>query len=73
MAAGGLDTALGLADPRGAVPGRLTVTGGSFWKQTVAADSAAVEPAGRLRTICHVQAGRWLGEGSSFYGASALR
>src|SRR5947207_15038784 len=27
VAAGGLDTALGLAGPRGAVPGRLTVTG----------------------------------------------
>ena len=73
VAAGGLDTALGLADPRGAVPGRLTVTGGSFWKQTVAADSAAVEPAGRLRTICHVQPGQWLVEGISFYAGSALR
>jgi autoinducer 2 (AI-2) kinase len=73
VAAGGLDTALGLAGPRGAVPGRLTVTGGSFWKQTVAADSAAVEPAGRLRTICHVQPGQWLVEGISFYAGSALR
>jgi autoinducer 2 (AI-2) kinase len=61
------------AGPRGAVPGRLTVTGGSFWKQTVAANSAAVEPAGRLRTICHVQPGRWLVEGISFYAGSALR
>jgi autoinducer 2 (AI-2) kinase len=73
VAAGGLDSALGLAGPRGAVPGRLTVTGGSFWKQTVAADSAAVEPAGRLRTICHVQPGQWLVEGISFYAGSALR
>ena len=73
VAAGGLDTALGLADPRGAVPGRLTVTGGSFWKQTVTADSAVVEPAGRLRTICHVQPGQWLVEGISFYAGSALR
>jgi len=73
VAAGGLDTALGLAGPRGAVPGRLTVSGGSFWKQTVTADSAAVEPAGRLRTICHVQPGQWLVEGISFYAGSALR
>jgi autoinducer-2 kinase len=73
VAAGGLDTALGLAGPRGAVPGRLTVTGGSFWKQTVAANSATVEPAGRLRTICHVQPGQWLVEGISFYAGSALR
>ena len=73
VTAGGLDTALGLADPRRAVPGRLTVTGGSFWKQTVAATAAAVEPAGRLRTICHVQPGQWLVEGISFYAGSALR
>jgi autoinducer 2 (AI-2) kinase len=73
VAAGGLDTALGLADPRGAVPGRLTVTGGSFWKQTVVATSAAAEPAGRLRTICHARPGQWLVEGISFYAGSALR
>ena len=73
VAAGGLDTALGLADLRGAVPGHLTITGGSFWKQTVTADSAAVEPSGRLRTICHVQPGQWLVEGISFYAGSALR
>ena len=42
-------------------------------KQTVAADSAAVKPAGRLRTICHVQPGQWLVEGISFYAGSALR
>ena len=73
VVAGGLDTALGLTGPRPAAPGRLTVTGGSFWKQTVVAPAPAVEPAGRLRTICHVWPGQWLVEGISFYAGFALR
>jgi autoinducer 2 (AI-2) kinase len=73
VVAGGLDTALGLAGPRPAVPGQLTVTGGSFWKQTVVTPAPAVEPAGRLRTICHVRPGQWLVEGIGFYAGSALR
>jgi len=32
-----------------------------------------VEPAGRLRTICHVLPGQWLVEGISFYAGFALR
>ena len=73
VVAGGLDTALGLAGPRAGVPGRLTVTGGSFWKQTVVAPAPAVEPAGRLRTICHVRPGQWLVEGIGFYAGLAFR
>ncbi len=73
VVAGGLDTALGLAGPGQAVPGRLTVTGGSFWKQTVVAPAPVVEPAGRLRSICHVRPGQWLVEGISWYAGFALR
>ena len=73
VVAGGLDTALGLTGLRPAAPGRLTVTGGSFWKQTVVAPTPAVEPGGRLRTICHVWPGQWLVEGISFYAGFALR
>jgi autoinducer-2 kinase len=73
VVAGGLDTALGLTGLRPAAPGRFTVTGGSFWKQTVVAPAPAVEPAGRLRTICHVWPGQWLVEGISFYAGFALR
>jgi len=73
VVAGGLDTALGLAGPGPAGPGRLTVTGGSFWKQTVVAAVPVVEPAGRLRTICHVRPGQWLVEGISWYAGFALR
>jgi autoinducer-2 kinase len=72
VVAGGLDTALGLAAAR-RPPGQLTVTGGSFWKHTVLAGSAAVEPGGRLRTICHVHPGQWLIEGIGFYAGFALR
>ena len=74
---GGVDTALALAGSRldsgRYARGRLAVTGGSFWKQTVVATAAAVEPAGRLRTICHVLPGQWLVEGIGFYAGYALR
>ena len=73
VVAGGLDTALGVAGPGQPVPGRLTVTGGSFWKQTVVAPARVVEPAGRLHTICHVRPGQWLVEGISWYAGFALR
>jgi autoinducer 2 (AI-2) kinase len=73
VVAGGLDTALGLAGPGPAEAGRLTVTGGSFWKQTVVAGAPVVEPGGRLRTICHVRPGQWLVEGIGFYAGFALR
>jgi autoinducer-2 kinase len=72
VVAGGLDTALGLAAAQ-RPPGQLTVTGGSFWKHTVLAGSATVEPGGRLRTICHVHPGQWLVEGIGFYAGFALR
>ena len=73
VVAGGLDTALGLAGPEPADAGRLTVTGGSFWKQTVLATAPVVEPDGQLRTICHVRPGEWLVEGIGFYAGFALR
>ena len=60
VVAGGLDTALGLTGPRPAVPGRLTVTGGSFWKQTVVASAPAVEPAaGCARSAMSGPASGW--------------
>lgn len=70
---GGVDTALGLVGSQRYGPGRLAVTGGSFWKQTVVATAAVVEPAGRLRTICHVLPRQWLVEGIGFYAGFALR
>ena len=37
------------------------------------APAPVVEPAGRLRTICHVRPGQWLVEGISWYAGFALR
>src|SRR5262245_12157276 len=65
---GGVDTALALAGSRldsgRYARGRLAVTGGSFWKQTVVATAAAVRPAasGRSATCCR---------GSGWWRASA--
>jgi autoinducer-2 kinase len=74
---GGLDTAVAIAgsrlDPHWPARGRLAITGGSFWKHTMVAAVAAAEPAGRLRTICHVLPGQWLVEGIGFYAGFALR
>jgi len=74
---GGLDTALALAgsrlDPHWPARGRLAITGGSFWKHTMVAAAAVTEPAGRLRTICHILPGQWLVEGIGFYAGFALR
>jgi autoinducer-2 kinase len=74
---GGVDTALVLAgahpDLQPPARDRLTITGGSFWKQTLVTTAAAVEPEGRLRTICHVFPGQWLVEGIGFYAGFALR
>lgn len=70
---GGADTALGLVGAQRYEPGLLTVTGGSFWKQTMVATAAVAEPAGRLRTICHVLPRQWLVEGIGCYAGFALR
>lgn len=74
---GGLDTAVAIAgsrlDPHWPARGRLAITGGSFWKHTMVAAAAVTEPAGRLRTICHVLPGQWLVEGIGFYAGFALR
>src|SRR5262249_56203933 len=46
---------------------------GSFGKPRVVAAAAVIEPAGRLRTICHILPGQWLVEGIGFYAGLALR
>jgi autoinducer 2 (AI-2) kinase len=72
---GWLDTAVAIAgsrlDPHWPAHGRLAITGGSFWKHTMVAAAAVTEPAGRLRTICHVLPGQWLVEGIGFYAGFA--
>jgi autoinducer 2 (AI-2) kinase len=76
---GGADTALGLVGLQRLAGlqrhghDQLTVTGGSFWKQTAVAPAAVVEPAGRLRTTCHVLPRQWLVEGVGCQAGLALR
>ena len=72
VVAGGLDTALGLAGPRPAVPGPAH----GHRRELLEADGGGARArrgAGRLRTICHIRPGQWLVEGIGFYAGFALR
>jgi autoinducer-2 kinase len=73
VVAGGADTALALIGTGRGRPHALSVTGGSFWKQSVVVEEALVEPDGRLRTTCHVLPSAWLVEGIAFSAGLALR
>jgi autoinducer 2 (AI-2) kinase len=70
---GGADTQLGLVGIGIADPGRVTVVGGTFWQQTVVLDRPAIDPGGRLRTLCHAADGRWMMEGIGFYSGLVMR
>ena len=54
-------------------PGRFTVVGGSFWQHTVLLDEPLIDPAGRLRTLCHTSPGQWMMEGIGFYSGLTMR
>ncbi len=73
VVAGGLDTALGLTGPRPADPAGSRSPAGASGSRPWWRPRPAVDPAGRLRTICHVWPGQWLVEGISFYAGFALR
>ena len=70
---GGADTQLGLVGIGVVDPGRFTVVGGSFWQQTVVLDEPSIDPHGRLRTLCHAAADRWMMEGIGFYSGLTMR
>ena len=67
VAVGGADTQLSLLGIGVTQPGRLTVVGGSFWQCTVVLDRPLIDPAGRLRTLCHTDGERWMMEGIGFW------
>lgn len=69
---GGADTQLGLLGA-GVRAGEFTVLAGTFWQNTVILDSPLVDPAVRLRTLCHVTPGEWMLEGIGFYCGMAMR
>jgi len=70
---GGADTQLALAALGVHRPGRFTIVGGSFWQQTLVADEPLIDPAGRLRTLCHTVPERWMVEGIGFYSGMVMR
>jgi autoinducer-2 kinase len=70
---GGADTQLGLVGIGITEPGRMTIVGGSFWQTTVLTDRPAIDPGGRLRTLCHTEAGLWMTEGIGFYSGLVAR
>jgi len=73
VVAGGADTQLGLLGLGITSPGRVTVLGGTFWQTTLLLDEPTVDPAGRLRTLCHVGAERWMIEGIGFWCGLTMR
>lgn len=70
---GGADTQLGLVGIGVVEPGRCTVVGGSFWQHTAVLDKPLIDPAARLRTLCHAVPGTWMIEGIGFYSGLTMR
>jgi autoinducer-2 kinase len=70
---GGADTQLSLLGIGVTEPGRLTVVGGSFWQCTAVLDEPLIDPAARLRTLCHTVPDRWMMEGIGFYSGIVMR
>lgn len=70
---GGADTQLALLGLGITQPGSFTVVGGSFWQHTVVLAEPLIDPAGRLRTLCHTVPGRWMVEGIGFYCGIVMR
>ena len=70
---GGADTQLGLVGIGVVQPRRFTIVGGSFWQQTMVLDQPLIDPAGRLRTLCHAAPDQWMIEGIGFYSGLAMR
>jgi autoinducer 2 (AI-2) kinase len=73
VVAGGADTQLGLLGIGVRTPGRTTVVGGSFWQHTMLFSEPMIDPAARLRTLCHTVAGQWMVEGIGFYSGLTMR
>ena len=46
---------------------------GTFWQNTILLDRPLIDPATRLRTLCHVLPGQWMLEGIGFYCGMSMR
>ncbi len=72
VVAGGADTQLGLLGA-GVRAAEFTVLAGTFWQNTMLVREPLIDPAIRLRTLCHVMPGEWMLEGIGFYCGMAMR
>jgi autoinducer-2 kinase len=72
VVAGGADTQLGLLGA-GARPNEYTVVAGTFWQNTILLYRPVIDPATRLRTLCHMIPGQWMLEGIGFYCGMSMR
>ncbi|HET6216672.1 MAG TPA: autoinducer-2 kinase [Acidobacteriaceae bacterium] len=66
VVSGGADTQLALLGIGNIEPGQWALVGGTFWQTTVISDRPLIDPEFRPRTLCHVNAGRWMTEGITF-------
>lgn len=69
---GGADTQLALHGIA-ARPGRPTIVAGTFWQTTAVVTEPVIDPARRLRTLCHVSPDTWMVEGIGFLSGLAMR
>jgi autoinducer 2 (AI-2) kinase len=51
----------------------MTLLGGSFWQLTLVTDEPLIDPAARVRTLCHALPGQWMTEGIGFYCGIVMR
>ena len=73
VVAGGADTQLALL-AAGLTSGlRFATVGGTFWQSAAVTDRPVVDPAIRLRTLCHVVPGTWMIEGVGFLHGFSTR
>ena len=73
VVAGGGDTQLALL-AAGLTEGlRFATVGGTFWQSAAVADRPLIDPAIRLRTLCHVVPGTWMTEGVGFLHGMSTR
>ena len=71
VAGGGHPT--GVAGGRVDVGSSFATVGGTFWQSAAVTDRPVVDPAIRLRTLCHVVPGTWMIEGVGFLHGFSTR
>ena len=73
VVAGGGDTQLALLAAGLTAGTRFATVGGTFWQSAAVVDRPLIDPAIRLRTLCHVLPGTWMIEGVGFLHGFSTR